>query len=103
MAKLVKSTWEASTVSGLARRDRRSCEYDAYVPDFLKARSYLIDGDVAADTSDAEAAVRRLNESARALAHTEALARLLLRAEAVASSKIEGLERQRFCRSRLRR
>ena len=52
----------------------------------------MLDGDVAADVADAEAAIRRLNESARALADTEALARLLLRAEAVASSRIEGLE-----------
>ena len=32
----------------------------------------------------------RLNEAAGALADTEALARLLLRAESVASSRIEG-------------
>ena len=51
-----------------------------------------MDGDVAADIADAEAAIRRLDEGARALADTEALARLLLRAEAVASSRIEGLE-----------
>jgi len=40
----------------------------------------------------AEAAIVRLNERATALVDTEALARLLLRAESVASSKIEGLE-----------
>ena len=42
--------------------------------------------------ADAENAVARLNAEARALADTEAAARLLLRAEAVASSRIEGLE-----------
>jgi Fic family protein len=47
---------------------------------------------VAADVADAEAAIARLNERASALADTEALARLLLRAESVASSRIEGLE-----------
>jgi len=50
------------------------------------------DGDVAADAADAEAAITRLNAEASALADTEALARLLLRAESVASSRIEGLE-----------
>jgi Fic family protein len=47
---------------------------------------------VAADVADAEAAIARLNAEARALVDTEALARILLRAEAVASSRIEGLE-----------
>lgn len=92
MAKLVRQTWEGSAASGLARRDRKSCVYDAYVPDELAKRSYLLDGDVAADLADAEEAIRRLNSTAKALADTEALARLLLRAEAVASSRIEGLE-----------
>ena len=78
--------------AGLAGRDRRSCEYDAYLPDRLQGRPFSLDGDVAADVADAEAAIRRLDDRARALADTEALARLLLRAEAVASSRIEGLE-----------
>jgi Fic family protein len=47
---------------------------------------------VAADVAEAEADVTRLNLTASTLVDTEALARLLLRAEAVASSKIEGLE-----------
>jgi Fic family protein len=52
----------------------------------------MLDGDVAADVADAESAIARLNARARALVDTEALARLLLRAESVASSRIEGLE-----------
>ena len=52
----------------------------------------MLDGDVAADVADAESAIARLNVRARALIDTEALARLLLRAESVASSRIEGLE-----------
>jgi Fic family protein len=50
-----------------------------------------LDGDVAADVADAERAITELNATAVALVDTEALARLLLRAEAVASSYIEGL------------
>jgi Fic family protein len=42
--------------------------------------------------ADAERAVERLNLETRSLADSEAVARLLLRAEAVASSRIEGLE-----------
>lgn len=92
MAKVVRQTWRSDIAGGLSRRDRRSCTYEAYVPDQLDGQSFTLDGDVAADVADAEGAIRRLNESARALVDTEALARLLLRAEAVASSRIEGLE-----------
>jgi Fic family protein len=92
MAKVVRRKWASDAASGLSRRDRQSCDYEAYVPDRLGNRAISLDGDVAADLADAEAAIRRLNEGAHALADTEALARLLLRAEAVASSRIEGLE-----------
>src|SRR3954454_16712307 len=78
--------------SGLSRRDRQGCAYEAYVPDVLVGRSFSLEGSTAADVSDAEAAIRRLNRENGALADSEALARLLLRAEAVASSRIEGLE-----------
>jgi hypothetical protein len=49
-------------------------------------------GLTAADVTEAELAIARLNQEATALADSEAIARLLLRAEAVASSRIEGLE-----------
>jgi Fic family protein len=92
MSKVAKRKWVADDASGLPRRDRASCDYEAYVPDLLMGRPFRLDGDVAADVADAEAAVTRFDTKALALADTEALARLLLRAESVASSKIEGLE-----------
>jgi Fic family protein len=49
-----------------------------------------LDGQVAADIADAETAIAMLDASP--LADAEALARILLRAEAVASSRIEGLD-----------
>jgi Fic family protein len=55
-------------------------------------RRIQLDGDVAADISYAEIAIAQLNAEASALVDTEALARLLLRAESIASSRIEGLE-----------
>ncbi len=78
--------------SGLPRRDRASCDYVAYLPDPLVSRAIHLDGEVAADVADAEAAIARFDVKATALVDTEALARLLLRAESVASSRIEGLE-----------
>lgn len=92
MARVIKRHWQADAASGLPRRDRQSCEYEAYVPDSLVGRRITLDGEVAADVADAEAAITRLNATAATLVDTEALARLLLRAECVASSKIEGLE-----------
>ena len=91
MASLDVRRWE-SDFAGLTRRDRRPCSYSVYMPDRLAGRRFAFDGDVAADIADAEAGLVRLNMSAAALADTEALARLLLRAEAVASSRIEGLD-----------
>ena len=93
MSKVMKRRWRSDLGgSGLPRRDRVPCDYEAYVPDPLIGRKIVLDGDVAADVADAEAAIVRLNADARALVDTEALARILLRAEAVASSRIEGLE-----------
>ena len=92
MAKVIRKHWQSEASAGLPRKDRQSCEYEAYVPDPLMGRAIVLEGAVAADVADAEAAITRLNLEASALVDTEALARLLLRAESVASSKIEGLE-----------
>ena len=91
MSKVIRRRW-TSDLAGQTKADRRSCDYEAYVPDLLAGRSFGLDGDVAADVAEAEAALARLNVEASALIDTEALARILLRAEAVASSRIEGLE-----------
>ena len=91
MATLERRRW-AGDFSGLTRRDRQACDYDVYLPDSLSGRSFSLDGEVAADVADAETALTRLDASSVALADSEALARLLLRAESVASSRIEGLE-----------
>ena len=91
MSKVVQRRWSGDG-SGLARRDRLGCDYESYVPDSLQGRAFILDGQVAADIAEAEAALLRLNVNATTLTNTEALARILLRAEAVASSRIEGLE-----------
>ena len=90
MAKFEERIWEPDFAAP-TRRDRRPCRYSIYLPDPLAGRRFAFDGDVAADVADAEADLVRLNEAVGALADTEALARLLLRAESVASSRIEGL------------
>ena len=92
MSKVLKRRWRSEVASGLPRRDRASCDYQAYLPDHLVGRAVRLEGEVVADVTDAEAAIARFDAKATALADTEALARLLLRAESVASSRIEGLE-----------
>jgi len=77
---------------GMSRRDRQGCTYDAYLADPLSGWDLSIPADVAADVADAEAAVRSLNDSGTAHVSLEGLARFLLRAESVGSSKIEGLQ-----------
>ncbi len=92
MGRLERRYWAADIAGlGIPRRDRAGGRYAAYVPDPLVARPFALDGDVAADVADATSAITRLDLAATALTNTESLARLLLRAESVASSHIEGL------------
>lgn len=91
MASQLRTRWDAQ-FQGTSRRDRQGCWYLAYQPDPLSGWDPSISADVAADISDAEAAVRHLNDSGTSHASLEGLARFLLRAESVGSSKIEGLE-----------
>lgn len=91
VSRVIRRRW-ASNPLAQTRRDRLPCDYEAYVPDSLVGRPIVFVGDVAADVTDAETALVRLDVQATALVDTEALARVLLRAESVASSRIEGLE-----------
>jgi Fic family protein len=67
-------------------------QYTAYVPDPIADLEISLPGDVAAVVTEAELAVRELNQTSIRLEPLETLARQLLRAESVASSRIEGLE-----------
>lgn len=91
MSEFIRRTWPGDP-DAPSRAGRLPCDFEAYVPDLLEDRRITLDGDVAADVADAEIAIARLNAEAAALVDTEALARLLLRAESIASSRIEGLE-----------
>ena len=91
MAKYLRKRWEPR-FQGLTRRDRGGCDYDAYLPDPLSGWNLTLPSDLAADIADAETAVRDLNQAGTRHVSLEGLARFLLRAESVASSKIEGLD-----------
>ena len=91
MAHYEDRIWEG-TPTGQTRRDRAACSYRAYVPDPLASRSLTLPADLVADLSDADRAIAALQHSPVGQASTESVARLLLRAEAVGSSSIEGLQ-----------
>ncbi|MGK7312512.1 MAG: Fic family protein [Candidatus Longimicrobiales bacterium M2_2A_002] len=88
--RLIQRTWRYEPRSPAPQKYRRACTYEAYVPDPLEGLDLSLDGELAGVVSEAEAAVQRLNALARpALAP---LARLLLRTESIASSKVEGMQ-----------
>jgi Fic family protein len=77
---------------GLPRSATRSGAYEVFLPDRINGRVFLFDGDVARRIAEAEADLTLLDNTASTLAATENIARLLLRAESMASSRIEGLK-----------
>ena len=91
MAEYLQRRWEPR-FEGLTRRDRQGCSYDAYLPDPLAGWNFTLPSDLAADIADAETAIRDLNQAGTSHVSLEGLTRFLLRAESVASSKIEGLD-----------
>lgn len=90
MGKYQREMW-ISTGAGQSRRQRASGSYKSYIPTLLCNRDLSLDADVAGDVASAQTSIALLNETASLAANTEGLARLLMRAEAVSSSHIEGL------------
>ena len=89
--RLVDRHWDARPEAFGGRAARRGFTYQAYVPAPIAGAEFLLGSHVAAAAANAEQACRELNDNPPALANLEALARQLLRAESVASSRIEGL------------
>jgi Fic family protein len=88
---LVERHWDARPDALGGRGARRGFTYQAYVPTPIAGDDFLLSSHIAAAAANAELACRQLNEGPPALRNLEALARQLLRAESVASSRIEGL------------
>jgi Fic family protein len=86
----VSRVWTYDPTIDAPAKYRRACGYDAFVPVKLAELQLHLEASVAGVVSEADAAIRELNTSAHpALAP---LARLLLRTESMASSKIEGVQ-----------
>lgn len=89
MAGWEQAYWESDLSEGMLRRDRVSGPYQRYVPDLFDGFPLLVAPALAQRAADVERGVRALNgPGGGALA---AVARFLLRSEAIASSQIEGL------------
>lgn len=84
----ISRTWRSDPSLNAPARYRKACRYDAFIPRPLKGLPTL-DPDVARAVSAAEEAIRELNAVAQP--GLQALARLLLRSESIASSKVEGM------------
>jgi Fic family protein len=88
--RLIPKTWEYRDELDAPRRYQRACDYQAFVPDEIGSLDLHLPIEVAGLVTEAESSVRELNGAAPlALAP---LARLLLRTESIASSKVEGLQ-----------
>ena len=90
MGNYVERYW-VSDSAGMNKAERMGGAYRPYVPDMLEGFELLMEPSCASAVARAQEALRTL-ENAGSLTDTEPLARLLLRAEAVSSSRIEGLE-----------
>lgn len=92
MPKWVQKSWEPNLGAFGGRRARAGFRYSAFIPDPIADLELTLAADVATVVVDAEVAVRELNQQGPGLQSLESLARQLLRAESVASSRIEGLK-----------
>jgi Fic family protein len=88
--RLVRKTWKSDPALYAPPKYRRACAYDAFIPDPLSGSDWPLPGDVAGVVSDAESAIAELN--AKGGPELMPLARLLLRTESIASSKVEGMQ-----------
>jgi Fic family protein len=87
---LIPKIWQSNPTLYAPAKYKRACSYDAFIPNELTGMEFSLDASIAGLISEAEAAIRGLNQKGgNAL---DPLARLLLRTESIASSKVEGMQ-----------
>mgnify|MGYP000520802666 CR=1 FL=1 len=82
--------WQPDS-GGMNKAERMGGPYHPYLPDTLADYELLLSPSCASAVADAQEALAKLELSGSRI-DTEPLARMMLRAEAVSSSRIEGLE-----------
>lgn len=91
MARFIEQRWEGNPGAYGGRHDRASFTYQAFVPDAIETLDPPTTFEAADAVAGAEQAVRELNASV-SVTGLEAIGALLLRSEAIASSRIEGYD-----------
>ncbi|MGH2749601.1 MAG: Fic family protein [Actinomycetota bacterium] len=90
MPELAERIWKPDATYGYSRRDSQPFRYHAFIPDPIARLDPALPASVAATIEGAATAAVELDGSP-GIEDLEPIARLLLRAESVASSRIEGL------------
>jgi Fic family protein len=88
--KRISLTWRHNPAIHAPARYRKACKYEAFIPDLLASSRIQLSAESMGMVSEAENAIRALNDVARP--GLRPLARLLLRTESIASSKVEGMQ-----------
>lgn len=86
----VSKTWQYDPTLDAPVAYRRACRYEAFVPEELASLDVRLPASLTGLVSEAEQAIRQLNDEGGAALGP--LARLLLRTESIASSKVEGMQ-----------
>ena len=90
MAEFREAHWEMAW-GAPGRHDKKGGRYASYVPDTLLTRPVVVRPELARVAARVETAVRGLADAPGSMG-LESLGRFLLRSEAIASSRIEGLQ-----------
>lgn len=91
MPRIVERRWEGNPGAPGGRKARQSFTFRAFIPDPIAEIDPVVPFQTATAASEAERAIRELNDRA-GTSGLEAIGPLLLRSEAVASSRIEGYQ-----------
>lgn len=87
---LFRRTWLSNPTLHAPAKHKRACRYDAFVPVELKTLGLQLDAGLSGLISQTEQELQQLNGEAGGVLNP--LARLLLRTESIASSKVEGMQ-----------
>jgi Fic family protein len=87
----VKRFWDPDPRAYGGRNERRGGPYQAFIPDLIAGRPFVLDEDVGVTLHQATKLLERLQHAPTRIATLGAVAQNLLRSESVASSRIEGV------------
>ena len=86
----IERQWMPADGTGLSRRDKAGGTYEAYAPDKLRSPKWQVEPDIARFAAQVERKIVDIRQLP-ASGQLESIARLLMRSEAISSSKIEGI------------